>query len=78
MTLTLDVLPQTALAYLLIFARVGTMVMAIPGVGDRAVPPRLRLVFALALSLILYPIVHKAFPALPTALNAIPWADRSA
>lgn len=68
MTLTLDFLPQTAFAFLLIFARVGAMAMALPGIGDRTVPPRVRLVFALALSLILYPIVHKAFPELPTSL----------
>lgn len=71
MTLTLDFLPQTAFAFLLIFARVGAMVMAIPGIGDRAIPTRLRLVFALALSLILYPIVQKAFTGLPTALNGM-------
>ena len=71
MTLTLDFLPQTAFVFLLIFARVGAMVMAIPGIGDRAIPSRIRLVFALALTLIIYPIVQKTFSELPTALNAM-------
>lgn len=66
MTLTLDFLPQTAFAFLLIFARTGAMAMALPGIGDRTVPPRIRLVFALSLSLILYPLVNKVFPALPS------------
>jgi flagellar biosynthetic protein FliR len=68
MNITLDFLPQTAFAFILLFARTGAMSMALPGIGDRMVPPRIRLVFALALSLILYPIVNKVFPNLPTSL----------
>lgn len=68
MTLTLDFLPQTAFAFLLIFARMGAMTMALPGIGDRTVPPRIRLVFALSISLILYPLVDKVFPPLPSSL----------
>lgn len=68
MTLSLDFLPQTAFAFFLIFARMGAMTMALPGIGDRSVPPRIRLVFALAMSLIFYPLVDKLFPALPTSL----------
>lgn len=71
MTLTLDFLPQSAFAFILIFARVGAMTMTLPGIGDRTVPPRVRLVFALALSLIMFPLVNSAFPALPTSLNAM-------
>lgn len=71
MTLTLDFLPQTVFAFLLIFARTGAMTMALPGIGDRTVPPRIRLVFALALSLILYPLVNRMFPPLPTAMSAM-------
>ena len=44
MTVSLDFLPQTAFAFLLIFARVGSMAMALPGIGDRvgaiAIAPR--------------------------------------
>ena len=61
MTLTLDFLPQSAFAFMLIFARIGAMAMTLPGIGDRTVPPRIRLVFALALSLILFPLVKTAF-----------------
>jgi flagellar biosynthetic protein FliR len=68
MNFTLDFLPQTAFAFILLFARTGALSMALPGIGDRMVPSRLRLVFALALTLILYPIVNKVFPNLPTSL----------
>ncbi len=71
MSLTLDFLPQMAFAFMLIFARIGAITMLLPGIGDRTVPPRLRLVFALALTFVLYPLVHTAFPALPTTLNAM-------
>lgn len=71
MTLTLDFLPQAAFAFFLIFARMGAMAMALPGIGDRTVPPRIRLVFALALSLIFYPLVDRLFPALPTSLSGM-------
>lgn len=71
MTLSLDFLPQTAYAFLLIFARVGSMAMALPGIGDRSVPSRLRLVFALALTVILYPVVHEAFPNMPDTIGGM-------
>jgi flagellar biosynthetic protein FliR len=71
MSLTLDFLPQMAFAFMAIFARIGALTMVLPGIGDRTVPPRIRLVFALAVSLILYPLVHTAFPPLPTTLNAM-------
>ena len=31
----------------LVFARIGAMVMLVPGLGDASVPPRIRLAFAL-------------------------------
>lgn len=68
MTFTLDFLPQTAFAFILIFARIGSIAMALPGIGDRRVPSRVRLVFALSMSLILYPIVVKYFSAFPKTL----------
>jgi flagellar biosynthesis protein FliR len=71
MNLELDFVPQTAFAFMLIFARTGAMVMTLPGIGDRTVPPRIRLVFALALSLVMLPLVDKVFPALPTTIPAM-------
>jgi flagellar biosynthesis protein FliR len=57
-------LPQVAAAYLLTFARVGTLVMLMPGVGEQTVSPRLRLAFALLVALVLYPVTRGFFSAL--------------
>ena len=43
----------------LVFARVGAMVMLVPGLGDASVPPRIRLSFAFLLCLILTPLVAR-------------------
>ena len=50
------------LTYLLVFARVGAMLMLLPGFGTMGVPARVRLVLALAISLALMPTVQSAYP----------------
>jgi len=45
------------LAILLIFARIGAALMFLPGFGESFVPVRFRLLFALALSLALHPVI---------------------
>jgi flagellar biosynthesis protein FliR len=49
-------------AFMLIFVRVGTAVMVMPGVGDGFVPERIRLLFALAFSVILTPVLSGTLP----------------
>lgn len=71
MTLNLEFLPLTAFTFLLIFARVGSMVMALPGIGDKSVPANIRLVFALALCLVFFPLVRQRFPTFPASLGAM-------
>ncbi len=51
-------LPGVASAFLLVFARVGTLIMLMPGVGEQTVSPRLRLAFALMVTLVLYPMAR--------------------
>ncbi len=62
MTIGLDWLPQTAYFYLLIFARVGTMLMLMPAIGEGMIPARMRLTFALLFSLALYPLLVEGLP----------------
>src|SRR3954447_23781471 len=50
----------------MIFARVGSMVMLLPGIGEQVVPPRIRLSFALLLSLTLTPVAAAAIGPLPS------------
>jgi flagellar biosynthetic protein FliR len=54
-------LPAIAAAFLLTFARVGTMVMLLPGVGEMNLPARVRLTMALVLTAILLPAHQKAY-----------------
>ena len=49
----------------LVFARLGAIVMLLPGVGETFIPPRIRLAFALSLALMMFPLVARAAPALP-------------
>lgn len=61
----------------LIFARVGAILMLLPGFGESYVPPRVRLSLALVLSLALWPIVGSNLPALPATLGAtVGWVIR--
>jgi len=62
MTVGLDWLPQTAYFYMLIFARVGTMLMLMPAIGEGMIPARMRLTFALMFSLTLYPMISPTLP----------------
>ena len=55
----------------LIFARVGAILMTIPGIGESYVPPRVRLSLALLLSLVLWPLVAGTLPALPATLGGM-------
>jgi flagellar biosynthetic protein FliR len=62
-------LPQEVYFAGLVFLRVGSVVMLIPGIGEAFVPPRIRLAFALLLSLCLTPIARPALQAMPASLG---------
>lgn len=66
-------LPQAAFAFLLIFARLGIIMMLAPGFGENSVPVRIRLVFALSLTVLIFPVVSGQFGALPEGLLAALW-----
>ena len=55
----------------MIFARIGAVLMMLPGVGESYVPPRIRLSLALVVSLALWPVVAGALPALPETLGGM-------
>jgi flagellar biosynthetic protein FliR len=54
----------------LIFARVGAMVMLLPGIGDTSVPPRVRLGFAFLMAMMLMPVVARGMP-IPAAVSGV-------
>jgi flagellar biosynthetic protein FliR len=61
MQIDISFLPALAAAFLLVFARVGTMVMLLPGIGESGMPMRVRLTIALTLTAILLPLHRAAY-----------------
>jgi flagellar biosynthetic protein FliR len=71
MRVDVSYLPVLAAAFLLTFARVGTMVMLLPGVGELNLPSRVRLTIALLLTAILLPAHQKAYTVDLTAFGPV-------
>jgi len=69
--MSITILPEFAIAFALVFARVGTMMMLMPGLGERAAPARVRLVLAVMVTMITLPIVRAGLPASLANLPAI-------
>ena len=62
-----EFLPTNTFGALLIFARIGTAMMLLPGFGEIYVPQRYRLLFALIFSALLLPILSPILPPLPAS-----------
>jgi flagellar biosynthetic protein FliR len=60
-----QILPTNIFAAALVFARLGSALMLLPGIGEVYVAPRLRLVLALGITLVATPIVAPSLPRLP-------------
>ena len=71
MRVDVSFLPAMAAAYLLVFARVGTMIMLFPGLGEMALSARFRLTIALVLAAILYPLHRGDYQIDLRSLNAV-------
>jgi flagellar biosynthetic protein FliR len=61
MKVDLSFLPAFGATFMLMFARIGTMVMLLPGLGELTVPARVRLTLALVLTMVLFPLHRAAF-----------------
>lgn len=55
----------------LVFVRLASIAMLIPGIGETYVPPRFRLSFAFAMTLMLLPLLMPLAPALPATSGAL-------
>ena len=70
--MTIRLLPEVAVLYMLAFMRVGAIVMLLPGFGETAVPQRIRLSIAFMVAFVLHPLTAPLYPAglagNPTAL----------
>jgi len=60
-----QLLPNDLFAIALVFMRIGAAMMLLPGFGESYVPPKVRLLIALALALIVAPVVSTSLPSMP-------------
>jgi flagellar biosynthesis protein FliR len=63
-----QLIPNDVFSLLLVFARVGGAMMLLPGFGENYVSPRIRLLFALAITVVLTPVVIDRVPGQPDSL----------
>ncbi len=71
--MSVSVLPEIAALFMLVFARVGTMVMLMPGLGERFVLNRAKLAVAVFITLLMMPIARPliVIPADPALLVGV-------
>lgn len=55
----------------LVFARLGAILMLLPGIGETYVPPRIRLSLALVITLVVWPIAAPSLPPLPESVGGM-------
>jgi flagellar biosynthetic protein FliR len=70
-TVGVDWLPNTAFIYILLFSRIGAILMLMPALGEDMIPMRMRLSFALAFTLVVYPLLASSMPPMPANMMAI-------
>ncbi|MBR0874528.1 flagellar type III secretion system protein FliR [Bradyrhizobium tropiciagri] len=71
MRLDVSVLPALAAIFVLVFARVGAMVMLLPGFGETNIPARVKLSIALLLTLIILPLHRNAYHVDVTSITSL-------
>ncbi|GEC14219.1 flagellar biosynthetic protein FliR [Nitrobacter winogradskyi] len=61
MRIDISLLPALGAAFMLVFARIGAMVMLLPGFGEGYIPVRVKLAIALLLTFIILPLHRAAY-----------------
>ncbi|MFM2044782.1 MAG: hypothetical protein RLY86_3358 [Pseudomonadota bacterium] len=65
-----QIIGTSLFAFLLVFVRLGAAFLLMPGIGEQFISPRIRLLFTLALALLVTPVVAPTMPPMPTAFAA--------
>lgn len=60
-----DLISQEIFAYVLITTRLGACLMFIPALGDNTIPARIRATLAIALSFVVFLVIHDKIPLMP-------------
>ena len=71
MRIDISLLPALAATFMLVFARVGAMVMLLPGFGESNIPVRIKLAIALLLTLIILPLHRAAYQVDLTSMTSL-------
>jgi flagellar biosynthetic protein FliR len=71
MRVDISLLPALAATFMLVFARVGAMVMLLPGLGESNIPVRVKLGIALLLTLIILPLHRAAYQVDMTSMASL-------
>lgn len=66
-----QLLTAEVFSFLLIFCRVGSCIMLLPGFGEAYVASRIRLVLALLVSLVMMPVISPSLPPAPTDISML-------
>lgn len=66
-----ELLPGEAFAYFLVFARVGSAMVVLPGIGEAYISPRFRLLLALVVTVVMEPVLAPHLPDLPAQPAAL-------
>ncbi len=72
--MSFDVAPHTAYVFMLVFSRIGTMIMLMPALGEVSVSSRIRLTFAVVLTGIMLPLVEDSYATMPSNMGGVAWA----
>jgi flagellar biosynthetic protein FliR len=71
MRIDISFLPALAATFMLVFARVGAMVMLLPGFGESNIPVRIKLAIALLLTMIILPLHRNAYQVDLTSMTSL-------
>jgi flagellar biosynthetic protein FliR len=71
MRVDISLLPALAATFMLVFARVGAMVMLLPGFGESNIPVRVKLGIALLLTLVILPLHRAAYQVDLTSMSSL-------
>jgi flagellar biosynthetic protein FliR len=71
MRIDISLLPALAATFMLVFARIGAMVMLLPGLGESNIPVRIKIAIALLLTLIIVPLHRADYHVNMDALSAL-------
>lgn len=72
--MTLTLAPETAYIFILVFARLGSMISAMPALGEAVISSQVRLATALLVTLVMLPVVGGNYGAIPNSLAGLAFA----